>query len=140
MSVHIVQVASMLPAHCDAQCWAPHETTVPQQAAQADEMWSIPWRQVDTQVASPVQFEERYWLMQLLVTQPEASLPTVVMFTAMSAASWHAPVPPELATLPGWLWWLPLVACCLPLVGAEPLGVVVPVPALVLDDEEAVVA
>ena len=58
-SVHVVQSAVWPPAHWDAQCWAPHETTVPQQAAQAAEMWSIPWRQVATQVESAVQFEER---------------------------------------------------------------------------------
>jgi hypothetical protein len=49
------------------------------------------WRQLATQVASPDQSDPRYWAMQLLVTQPLASLPTVVMFTIMSAESVQAP-------------------------------------------------
>jgi hypothetical protein len=58
-SVHIVHAVDWPPPHWDAQCWAPHETTVPQQAAQAVEMASFAWRHVATQVASPDQFEER---------------------------------------------------------------------------------
>jgi len=56
-SVQVVHAADCPPVHSDAQCCAPHETTVPQQVAQAlVSGGSLASRQVATQLESPVQF------------------------------------------------------------------------------------
>jgi hypothetical protein len=127
MSVHVSHAALWPLAHCDAQCCAPQETTVPQQAAQPVVRVSIVLRHVATHVARPAQSEEMYWPMQLLSTHPDASFPTLVMSAILSAASVHAPGVPPLE--------LELEAAVVPVV----LLAEVVVPEEVVGPEEAVV-
>jgi len=56
-SVHVLHAVESPPLHSDAQCWAPHETTAPQQAAQPAVRLSFVWRHDATQVVSPEKFE-----------------------------------------------------------------------------------